>query len=160
MSRGIHDTAWQWFASYLEGGSYQLTHITSAPFRPSDMVSHKAMFWVFFCSSSIPLYLFSLLHIALLTQLCRFLLYNIMKIPPFLFTETAGALVQYLVILRWDYCIPLLSLHTIHLLQLIQNAAACLVFNYFQVLTHLVAMFPPLASCSCLHLTLMPVLKT
>ncbi|KAI4879911.1 hypothetical protein NFI96_003645 [Prochilodus magdalenae] len=71
-------------------------------------------------------------HIANLTQSCRFLLYNIQRIRPFLFQEATQLLVQSLVISRLDYCNSLLAglpLRAIRPLQLVQNAAARLIFN-------------------------------
>ncbi|KAI4890599.1 hypothetical protein NFI96_003747 [Prochilodus magdalenae] len=71
-------------------------------------------------------------HIANLTQSCRFLLYNIRRIRPFLSQEATQLLVQSLVILRLDYCNSLLAglpLRAIRPLQLVQNAAARLIFN-------------------------------
>ncbi|XP_053332074.1 uncharacterized protein LOC128505588, partial [Clarias gariepinus] len=71
-------------------------------------------------------------HIANLTRSCRFLLYNIRRIRPFLSSQATQVLVQSLVISRLDYCNSLLAglpLSTIRPLQLIQNAAARLVFN-------------------------------
>ncbi|KAK3516053.1 hypothetical protein QTP70_004001 [Hemibagrus guttatus] len=66
------------------------------------------------------------------TRSCRFLLYNIRRIWPFLSTQATQVLVQSLVISRLDYCNSLLAglpLNAIHPLQMIQNAAARLVFN-------------------------------
>ncbi|KAL7866005.1 hypothetical protein SRHO_G00112520 [Serrasalmus rhombeus] len=71
-------------------------------------------------------------HIANLTRSCRYLLYNIRRIRPFLTREATQVLVQSLVISRLDYCNSLLAglpMQTIKPLQLIQNAAARLVFN-------------------------------
>ncbi|XP_049332209.1 uncharacterized protein LOC125799462, partial [Astyanax mexicanus] len=71
-------------------------------------------------------------HIANLTRSCRFLLYNIRRIRPFLSQEATQVLVQSLVISRLDYCNSLLAglpLRATKPLQLIQNAAARLVFN-------------------------------
>ncbi|MCJ8746474.1 hypothetical protein PDJAM_G00142290 [Pangasius djambal] len=48
-------------------------------------------------------------HIANLTRSCRFLLYNIRRIRPFLSTEATQVLVQSLVISRLDYCNSLLA---------------------------------------------------
>ncbi len=63
---------------------------------------------------------------------CRFALYNIKKIRPFLSEHAAQLLVQALVLSRLDYCnAPLAGLpaSSIKPLQLIQNAAARLIFN-------------------------------
>ncbi|KAI4879259.1 hypothetical protein NFI96_003947 [Prochilodus magdalenae] len=64
-------------------------------------------------------------HIANLTRSCRFLLYNIRRIRPFLSQEATQLLVQSLVISRLDYCNSLLAglpLRAIRPLQLVQNA--------------------------------------
>ncbi|KAI4896499.1 hypothetical protein NFI96_021433, partial [Prochilodus magdalenae] len=71
-------------------------------------------------------------HIANLTRSCRFLLYNIRRIRPFLSQEATQLLVQSLVISRLDYCNSLLAglpLRAIRPLQLVQNTAAHLIFN-------------------------------
>ncbi|KAF7711724.1 hypothetical protein C0J45_0695, partial [Silurus meridionalis] len=71
-------------------------------------------------------------HVADVACSCRFLLYNIRKIQPFLSTQAAQVLVQSLVISRLDYCNSLLAglpLNAIRPLQMIQSAAACLAFN-------------------------------
>ncbi|KAK3513582.1 hypothetical protein QTP70_025360 [Hemibagrus guttatus] len=71
-------------------------------------------------------------HVTNVTRSCRFLLYNIRRIRPFLSTQATQVLVQSLVILRLDYCNSLLAglpLNAIRPLQMIQNAAAPLVFN-------------------------------
>ncbi|KAK3511532.1 hypothetical protein QTP70_009323 [Hemibagrus guttatus] len=71
-------------------------------------------------------------HVTNVTRSCRFLLYNIRRIRPFLSTQATQVLVQSLVISRLDYCNSLLSglpLNAIRPLQMIQNAAAPLVFN-------------------------------
>ncbi|KAI4891891.1 hypothetical protein NFI96_001943 [Prochilodus magdalenae] len=71
-------------------------------------------------------------HTANLTRSCRFLLYNIRRIPTFLSQEATQLLVQSLVISRLDYCNLLLAglpLWAIRALQLVQNAAARLIFN-------------------------------
>uniref|UniRef100_A0A6I8NDJ2 RNA-directed DNA polymerase n=1 Tax=Ornithorhynchus anatinus TaxID=9258 RepID=A0A6I8NDJ2_ORNAN len=48
-------------------------------------------------------------HILSVTKTCRFHLYNIAKIRPFLSTQTATLLLRALVISRLDYCVSLLS---------------------------------------------------
>ena len=71
-------------------------------------------------------------NIAAITRSCRFLLYNIRRIRPFLTEKTAQILIQALVISCLDYCNSLLAgapASAIRPLQLIQNAAARLVFN-------------------------------
>ncbi len=71
-------------------------------------------------------------HIAKTARSCRFALHNIRKIRPFLTQHAAQLLVQALVISRLDYCNALLAglpSNTIKPLQMIQNAAARLVFN-------------------------------
>ncbi|KAF7704299.1 hypothetical protein C0J45_7597, partial [Silurus meridionalis] len=71
-------------------------------------------------------------HVTNVARSCRFLLYNIRRIRPFLSTQAAQVLVQSLVISRLDYCNSLLAglpLNAIRPLQMIQNAAARLVFN-------------------------------
>ncbi len=71
-------------------------------------------------------------HIAKTAQSCRFALHNIRKIRPFLTEHAAQLLVQALVVSRLDYCNALLAglpSNTIKPLQMIQNAAARLVFN-------------------------------
>ncbi len=71
-------------------------------------------------------------HIAKTAWSCRFALHNIRKIRPFLTQHTTQLLVQALVISRLDYCNALLAglpSNTIKPLQMIQNAAAWLVFN-------------------------------
>ncbi|KAI4903993.1 hypothetical protein NFI96_024213, partial [Prochilodus magdalenae] len=77
-------------------------------------------------------------HIANLTRSCRSLLYNIWRIRSFLSQEATQLLVQSLVISRLDYCNSLLAglpLRAIRPLQLIQNAAARLIFN-LPTITH------------------------
>ncbi len=71
-------------------------------------------------------------HIATMTRSCRFALYNIRKIRLFLSEQAAQLLVQALVLSTLDYCNALLAglpACTIKPLQLIQNAAARMVFN-------------------------------
>uniref|UniRef100_A0A8C2BQ02 Reverse transcriptase domain-containing protein n=1 Tax=Cyprinus carpio TaxID=7962 RepID=A0A8C2BQ02_CYPCA len=71
-------------------------------------------------------------NIATTTRSCRFALYNIRKIRPFLSEQATQLLVQALVLSRLDYCNALLAglpACTIKPLQLIQNAAVRVVFN-------------------------------
>ncbi len=71
-------------------------------------------------------------HITKTAQSCRFALYNIKKIRPFLLEHATQLLVQALVLSRLDYCNALLAglpASSIKPLQLIQNAAARLIFN-------------------------------
>ncbi len=71
-------------------------------------------------------------HIAKTARSCRFALHNIRKIRPFLTEHATQLLVQALVIFRLDFCNALLAglpSNTIKSLQMIQNAAARLVFN-------------------------------
>ncbi|XP_052000201.1 uncharacterized protein LOC127656077 isoform X1 [Xyrauchen texanus] len=71
-------------------------------------------------------------HISKTARSCRFTLYNIRKIRPFLSVHATQLLVQSLVITRLDYCNALIAglpACAIRPLQMIQNAAARLVFN-------------------------------
>ncbi len=71
-------------------------------------------------------------HITKTARSCRFALYNIKKIRPFLSEHATQLLVQALVLSRLDYCNALLAglpASSIKSLQLIQNAAARLIFN-------------------------------
>ncbi len=71
-------------------------------------------------------------HIAKTARSGRFALYNIRKIRPFLSEHATQLLVQTLVLSRLDYCNALLAClpaNSIKPLQLIQNAAARLIFN-------------------------------
>lgn len=71
-------------------------------------------------------------HISRTAQSCRFALYNIRKIRPFLSEHAAQLLVQALVLSKLDYCNSLLaglSANSIKSLQMLQNAAARVVFN-------------------------------
>ncbi len=71
-------------------------------------------------------------HIAKTARSCRFALYNIRKIRPFLSEHATQLLVQALVLSRLDYCNALLAglpANSIKPLQLIQNSTARLVFN-------------------------------
>ncbi|KAM9432049.1 uncharacterized protein ACWYII_016309 [Salvelinus alpinus] len=72
-------------------------------------------------------------NIKAVTRSCRFMLYNICRVRPCLTQEAAQVLIQALVISRLDYCNSLLAglpACAIKPLQLIQNAAARLVFNF------------------------------
>ena len=71
-------------------------------------------------------------HIASVARTCRFVLYNIQKIRPYLTQHSAQLLVQAMVISRLDYCNSLLAglpACAIKPLQMVQNAAARLVFT-------------------------------
>uniref|UniRef100_A0A8C6P425 Reverse transcriptase domain-containing protein n=1 Tax=Nothobranchius furzeri TaxID=105023 RepID=A0A8C6P425_NOTFU len=71
-------------------------------------------------------------HVASVAHSCRFALYNIRKIRPYLTQHATQLLVQSTVISRLDYCNALLtglSGCTVRPLQMVQNAAARLVFN-------------------------------
>ncbi len=68
-------------------------------------------------------------HIAKTARSCRFALHNIRKIRPFLTEHAAQLLVQALVISRLDYCNALLAGLSSNTTEMIQNAAARLVFN-------------------------------
>ncbi len=71
-------------------------------------------------------------HITKPAQSCRFALYNIKKIRPFLSEHATQLRVQALVLSRLDYCNVLLGglpVSSIKPLQLIQNAATRLIFN-------------------------------
>ncbi len=82
-------------------------------------------------------------HIAKTARPCRFALYNIRKIRPFLSEHATQLLVQALVLSRLDYCSALLAglpANSIKPLQLIQNAAARLIFNELKR-THVTPLF-------------------
>ncbi len=71
-------------------------------------------------------------HIAKTARSCRFALFNIKKIRPFLSEHASQLLDQALVLSRLDYCNALLTglpASSIKPLQLIQNAAATYIFN-------------------------------
>ncbi len=61
-------------------------------------------------------------HIAKTSRYCRFALFNIKKIMPFLSEHASQLLVHTLVLSRLDYCNALLAGLPIKPLQLIQNA--------------------------------------
>ncbi|XP_072544863.1 uncharacterized protein [Salminus brasiliensis] len=164
---GITGSAWQWFASYLQGRSYQVSTRISACL--ADVSSWMAAHHLKLNPSKTELLYIpgtagprndlaitfenSLVtpstearsrgvvmddqlsfssHVANVTRSCRFLLYNIRRIRPFLSREATQVLVQSLVTSRLDYCNSLLAglpLRAIRPLQLIQNAAARVVFN-------------------------------
>ncbi len=93
-------------------------------------------------------------HIAKTARSCRFALFNIKKIRPFLSEHASQLLVQALVLSRLDYCNALLSglpASSIKPLQLIQNAAARYIFNEPKR-THVTPLFInlhwlPIAAC-------------
>ena len=94
-------------------------------------------------------------NITATTRSCRFMLYNIRRIRPLLTQKAVQVLVQALVISRLDYCNSLLAglpARAIRPLQLIQNAAARLVFNQpkFSHTTPLLRS-PSLATSGCPH---------
>ena len=71
-------------------------------------------------------------HVASIAKSCRFTLYNIRKIRPYLTQDSTQLLVQAMVLSKLDYCNSLLAglpAYLLKSLQLIQNAAARLVFN-------------------------------
>ncbi len=71
-------------------------------------------------------------HILKTAQSCKFALFNITKIRPFLWEHASQLLVQALVLYRLDYCNNLLAglpASSVKALQLIQNMAASLIFN-------------------------------
>ncbi len=71
-------------------------------------------------------------HTAKTTWSCRFALFNIRKIRPFLLEHASQFLVQALVLSKLDYCNALLAglpASSIKPLQLIQNTAARYIFN-------------------------------
>ncbi len=93
-------------------------------------------------------------HITKTARSCRFALYNIKKIGPFLSEHATQLLVQALVLSRLDYSNALLAglpASSIKPLQLIQNAAARLIFNETKR-THVTPLFInlhwlPIAAC-------------
>ncbi|KAF4081263.1 hypothetical protein AMELA_G00159440 [Ameiurus melas] len=82
-------------------------------------------------------------HISATARSCRFILYNIKKIQPYLTKQATQILVQALIISKLDYCNSLLSslpASSIKPLQMIQNAAAYLIFNQPKT-THVTHLF-------------------
>ncbi len=82
-------------------------------------------------------------HITKTARSCRFALYNIKKIRPFLSEHATQLLVQALVLSRLDYCNALLAgipASSIKPLQLIQNTSARLIFNELKK-THITPLF-------------------
>ncbi|XP_072542833.1 uncharacterized protein [Salminus brasiliensis] len=164
---GITGSAWQWFASYLQGRSYQVStrisacladvsswmaahHLklnpsktellyipgTAGPRNDLAITFENSLVTPSTEARSLGVVMDDQLsfssHVANVTRSCRFLLYNIRRIRPFLSREATQVLVQSLVTSRLDYCNSLLAglpLRTIRPLQLIQNAAARVVFN-------------------------------
>ncbi len=93
-------------------------------------------------------------HIAKTARSCRFALYNIRKIRPFLSEHATQLLVQALVLCRLDYCNALLAglpANSIKPLQLIQNAAERLIFNEPKRTRHTSVHQFALATNSCSH---------
>ncbi len=91
-------------------------------------------------SSQINIYIYIYTKTA---RSCRFAWYNIKKIRPFLWEHATQLLVQALVLSRLDYCNALLAglpASPIKPLQLIQNAAARLIFNEPKI-THVTPLF-------------------
>ncbi len=92
-------------------------------------------------------------HVAKTARSCRFALFNIKNTRPFLWEHASQLLVQALVLSRLDYCNALLAdlpASSIKPLQLIQNAAARLIFNELKR-THVTPLFinlhwPPIAA--------------
>lgn len=71
-------------------------------------------------------------HVASVARSCRYALYNIRKIRPYLTQHTTQLLTQAVVISKLDYCNALLTglpARTVQPLRMIQNAAARLVYN-------------------------------
>ncbi|XP_071348004.1 uncharacterized protein [Trachinotus anak] len=71
-------------------------------------------------------------HVASVARSCRYALYNIRKIRPYLIQHTTQLLTQAVVISKLDYCNALLTglpARTVQPLRMIQNAAARLVYN-------------------------------
>ena len=93
-------------------------------------------------------------HVASIARSCRYALYNIRKIRPYLSEHSAQLLVQALVISRIDYCNSLLAgltACTFKPLQMMQNAAARLVFNQPKTARHPTVHIPPPAPSCCPH---------
>ncbi len=91
-------------------------------------------------------------HIAKTARSSRFALYNIRKIRPFLSEHATQLLVQ--VVNRLDYSNALLAglpANSIKPLQLIQNAAARLIFNEPKTTRHTYVHQFALATNSCSH---------
>ncbi len=92
-------------------------------------------------------------HITKTARSCRFALYNIKKIRPFLSEHASQLLVQALVLSRLDCCNALLAglpASSIKPLRLIQNTATRLIFNE-RKRTHVTLHQFVLAINSCSH---------
>ncbi len=93
-------------------------------------------------------------HIAKTAWSCRFALFNINKIRPFRLEHASQLLVQALILSRLDYCNALLAglpASSIKPLQVIQNAAARLIFNEPKRM-HVTPLYQfALATYSCSH---------
>ncbi len=85
-------------------------------------------------------------HITKTARSCRFTLYNIKKIRPFLSEHATQLLVQALVLSRLDYCNALLAglpASSIKPLQVIQNAAARSLMRRKECTSHLCSSISP-----------------
>ncbi len=101
-------------------------------------------------------------HITKTARSCRFALYNIKKIRHFLSEHATQLLVQAFVLSRLDYCNALLAglpANSIKPLQLIQNAAARLIFNEPKR-THVTPMFAYTTTSGSAPLYLNSLLQT
>ncbi len=93
-------------------------------------------------------------HIVKTARSCRFVLFNIKKIRPFLSEHDSQLLVQALVLSRLDYCNALLAglpASSIKPLQLIQNAAPRFIFRAEKNACHTYIYQFALSSNSCSH---------
>ncbi len=140
-SLGITGIPLRWFESYLTGRSFRVAwggEVSKAHQLVTGVPQGSVLGPLLFSTSVRNLgvifddQLTFKEHIAKTARSCRFALHNIRKIRPFLTEHAAQLLVQALVVSRLDYCNALLAglpSNTIKPLQMIQNAAARLVFN-------------------------------